>query len=305
MEGCFSRRQQVATTTKLPESPLHAVEQLLTQLGAQSICHEKSLNEVLSVHLKSGGSRVRAQLTLDMGEQLGLPERVCVPLAAAIEGLHQASLIHDDLLDEDRSRRGVPSVWYQEGSATAVCLGDALISQAYELLTQIEGITHAQLVALIRAFNEGVTAMAAGQSLDCQWSTGLTLSYADYEQAVRHKSGPLLGLPIALPLALARGYDARTRTVLNVAMDIGIAYQLADDFDDREDDQGVHLNGFWILVEETGSIEAAERALRVLFDGYIDDAMAALDLLPRPCQAIVQGLIGRLYQKYPSLQKVA
>ena len=60
MEGCFSRRQQVATTTKLPESPLHAVEQLLTQLGAQSICHEKSLNEVLSVHLKSGGSRVRA-----------------------------------------------------------------------------------------------------------------------------------------------------------------------------------------------------------------------------------------------------
>ena len=82
-------------------------------------------------------------------------------------------------------------------------------------------------------------------------------------------------------------------------------FSLAAFFDDREDDQGVHLNGFWILVEETGSIEAAERALRVLFDGYIDDAMAALDILPRPCQAIVQGLIGRLYQKYPSLQKVA
>lgn len=295
----------MATTITLHESPLQAVEAQLIRLGAPSICHEKSLHDVLSAHLSSGGSRVRAQLTLDMSAQLGLPERVSVPLAAAIESLHQASLIHDDLLDEDRSRRGAPSVWFQEGSATAVCLGDALISQAYALLTEIEGITHAQLVALIRAFNEGVTAMAAGQSLDCQWTTGLPLSYTDYEQAVRHKSGPLLGLPIALPLALARGYDARTRTVLNVAMDIGIAYQLADDFDDRAEDQGVHLNGFWILATETGSTDAAERALRVLFDGYIDDAMAALDILPRPCQAIVQGLIGRLYQKYPSLQKVA
>lgn len=284
---------------------LNAVETALAQLGSPSICHEKSLNSVLVEHLTSGGSRIRAQLTLDMSQQLGLSEAVSVPLAAAIEALHQASLIHDDLVDGDQSRHGSPSVWYGESYAAAVCLGDALISQAYSLLTEIEGISQGQLVALIRAFNEGITAMAAGQSLDCQWSAGLTLSYADYEQAVRHKSGPLLGLAIALPLSLARGQDARTRTVLNVAMDIGIAYQLADDFDDRIEDQGSHLNGFWILVDETGSTDSAERALRILFDGYVDDAMAALDILPLPCQTVIERLIGRLYQKYPSLQKVA
>lgn len=285
--------------------PLKAVETALAQLGSPPICHEKSLNSVLVEHLTSGGSRIRAQLTLDMSQQLGLSEAVSVPLAAAIEALHQASLIHDDLVDGDQSRHGCPSVWYGESYAAAVCLGDALISQAYSLLTEIEGISQGQLVALIRAFNEGISAMAAGQSLDCQWSAGLTLSYSDYEQAVRHKSGPLLGLAIALPLSLARGQDARTRSVLNVAMDIGIAYQLADDFDDRIEDHGSHLNGFWILVDETGSTDSAERALRILFDGYVDDAMAALDILPLPCQTVVERLIGRLYQKYPSLQKVA
>jgi hypothetical protein len=180
-------------------------------------------------------------------------------------------------------------------------LGDALISQAFDQLTHIPGLTYRQLVVLIQTFNQGVCHMAAGQSLDCAWRPGSNISYATYEHAVRLKSGPLLGFPVALPLALSKFDGVDIQHVLDVAMNIGIAYQLADDFADREEDKHGRLNGYWVLVGETGSPEGAEYAIREHFSRYVATAMGSLLHLPQSCQDSLLVLIEHLQRKNPTL----
>lgn len=281
------------------------VEQKLMMLGGAAISSERSLHQVFQKHLSTGGGRIRAKLTLEQGYLLGLPSSITIPLATAIEVLHQASLIHDDVVDGDESRRGQASVWFSESVATAICLGDALISEAYHLLTEIPELNHKQLQYLIRKFSDGICKMAAGQALDCAWSTNSKISFETYQEVVRNKSGPLIGFPIALPMALANVPDSRVDHVMDIAMNIGVAYQLADDFIDQEEDYMTRLNGFWILVDETGSREEAEIKLKLKFNACVNQACSALEVIPKPCRNSIMGLIGQLYQKHPIFLKAA
>jgi len=281
------------------------VERRLNQLGVSAIATERSLQSAFQIHLASGGERIRAKLTLEQGYHLGLPTAVTEPLATAIEVLHQASLIHDDILDGDKFRRGQKSVWFAEGTASAVCLGDALISQAFDQLTQIPDLSHSQLVLLVQTFNQGVCHMAAGQSLDCAWRPDTPIPYSTYEHAVRLKSGPLLGFPIALPLALSKWNGGDIQHILDVAMNIGIAYQLADDFADREEDKGSRLNGYWVLIDETGSEHDAEHAMLEHFNRYIETATTSLSDLPLSCQNSLLLLINRLKKNNPLIHQAA
>jgi geranylgeranyl diphosphate synthase type II len=281
------------------------VEQKLMMLGGDSISYEKSLNGVFQKHLATGGGRIRAKLTLEQGQLLGLPTDITIPLATAIEVLHQASLIHDDIVDGDESRRGQASVWFGESIATAICLGDALISESYRLITEIPELNHKQLQYLVQRFSDGICKMAAGQALDCAWSPGSKTSFMTYQEVVRNKSGPLIGFPIALPMALANVPSSRVDHVMDIAMNIGVAYQLADDFIDQEEDYMTRLNGFWILVEETASREEAEIKLRQKFNECVNQACEALEVIPKPCRNSIMGLISQLYQKHPIFLKAA
>lgn len=292
-------------TDKTLDYAMDLVEQKLMLLGGSSISHERSLNEVFKKHLATGGARIRAKLTLEQGHLLGLPTVITIPLATAIEVLHQASLIHDDVVDGDESRRGQASVWFSESVATAICLGDALISEAYHLITEIPELNHRQLQYLVKKFSDGISKMAAGQALDCAWSPNSKISFMTYQEIVRNKSGPLIGFPIALPMALANVPELKVDKVMNIAMNIGVAYQLADDFIDQEEDFMVSLNGFWILVDETGSRAEAEIQLRQKFNAYIDKACEALEVIPKPCRNSIMGLINQLYQKHPIFLKAA
>ncbi len=82
-----------------------------------------------------GGKRVRPVLCLATAEALGVTAESALPAAAAVELVHSFSLVHDDLpsLDDDRERRGAPSVWAQFGEATAILAGDALLAEAFRL----------------------------------------------------------------------------------------------------------------------------------------------------------------------------
>jgi len=283
---------------------LQEVERRMNQLGVAALSTELSLQAAFQMHLASGGERIRARLTLEQGYHLGLHPSVTEPLATAIEVLHQASLIHDDILDGDQFRRGKKSVWFAQGTATAVCLGDALISQAFDQLTQIPNITHQQLVQLIQTFNQGVCNMTAGQAFDCAWRPGTDITYSVYESAVRLKSGPLLGFPVALPLFLSSLKGINIQHILNAATDIGIAYQLADDFQDREEDKGIRLNGYWILVQEYGQEHEAENVMREYFNQYITNATSSLLSIPESCRSSLTSLINRLKNKTPSFQRI-
>lgn len=284
---------------------LQLLEQRLQQFGAQPVLSEQSLNQLFCQHLASGGGRTRAMLALAAGQTIGLPDPVRFSIASAVELLHQASLVHDDIQDRDPVRRGQVSVWKSAGESAAICLGDNLIAAAFESLTDLpEPFSH-QLPRLVVMLSRGVSVMAAGQTLDCQWTPETPMSFADYEHIVRHKSGPLLGLPIALTLAVNGGDDNQVARILHGASSIGVAYQLADDFVDREEDRGTRLNGYWVISAHEGCEQDAEYRLRARFEWHLEQARASVASLPTFCIDAFNVLIDALQHKYPSLQAAA
>ena len=281
------------------------VEEKLRQYGSKSVKNEISLNQLFIDHLASGGSRTRALLALAAGHSQSLDRTARLSIATSVELLHQASLIHDDVQDEDSTRRGKASVWAVAGKSSAICLGDDLIGAAFEELAGLpEGHIH-QLPRLVTMLSRGISVMAAGQTLDCRWTPNDRLTFSDYEQIVRHKSGPLLGLPIAMVLALTEGSDEQILQVLSGASSIGVAYQLADDLSDQAEDFDQRLNGYWVLTETTTDGADPESVLRERFDWHLEHARRSVQTTPQFCIDAFEVLIQALHQKYPSFKVAA
>src|SRR5947208_3751272 len=116
-----------------PDELRQLVEEYLAELALTA--ELGGLTESMRYALEGGGKRVRPVICLATGEAAGAePERI-VPAAAALELVHNFSLVHDDLpaLDDDELRRGRPSTWAQFGEATGVLAGDALLGEAFRL----------------------------------------------------------------------------------------------------------------------------------------------------------------------------
>ena len=289
----------------LLRNDLVELEQRLRQYGSKPVKDETSLNQLFINHVDSVGSRTRAMLALAAGHSQDLDQNARLSIATSIELLHQASLIHDDVQDDDSTRRGQAAVWTVAGKSSAICLGDDLIGAAFEELALLPGEHIHQLPRLVTMLSRGISVMAAGQTLDCQWTPELHTSFDDYEEIVRHKSGPLLGLPIAMVLALAAGTDEQILKVLAGASSIGVAYQLADDLSDKVEDHNQRLNGYWVIVDQVTDQTDPELVLRQRFDWHLDHARESVKGLPSFCVEAFEVLIQALHQKYPTFKAAA
>jgi farnesyl diphosphate synthase len=186
-----------------------------------------------------GGKRVRALLAYAAAEFCGAAiETVDLP-AAAVELIHAFSLVHDDMpcMDDDDLRRGKPSTHKQYDDATALLVGDALQSLAFQLIVQ-NHLSAPQLVQMtqILAIATGSRGMAGGQAIDFD-STGLTLSHAELEHMHIHKTGALIRASALLGAHCANNQDdAKIKAVDHFAQAIGLAFQVVDDILDAEAD---------------------------------------------------------------------
>jgi len=138
------------TTT---DSALLQVERLMLGLvrvaaGTGVSAGEPATLRAARYHLEAGGQRVRARLALHACEALGVVGDQAVRLAACVELLHNASLVHDDLQDKEKLRRGLPTVCAAFGPDVALCTGDLLLSAAYGALADLPD--PAPLPALLR-----------------------------------------------------------------------------------------------------------------------------------------------------------
>lgn len=216
-----------------------ALEELL-----QSYCD--SFNGVvataLKYHFTAGGSRTRAQLCLASSMALRIPVDSALAMAAAVEMLHNASLIHDDLQDGDSCRRGKPTVWKFYGKNTALLCGDALINAAYGALAELDV---PQVGKLIGVANQRVRETINGQSQDItvmenRWAD--TISLEQCTDIAVHKSGPLLALPLELTFLYA-GQAHYAELSAEASMHYAIAYQFLDDIkDDIRDGKNHSVN---------------------------------------------------------------
>lgn len=259
-------------------SNIRQVEQLMLDL----VLHDAGVaGKAAAYHLAAGGSRVRALLALEASRALAVRDPDAIAIAGACELLHNASLVHDDLQDRDVFRRGRDAVWRRYGEATAICVGDLLLSAAYAALAS----TGPSAGALVMRMHQRVAHVIGGQCEDIAMQ-GRSFGPLDtYEQVARAKSGPLLILPIELALVLAGRGDA-IATAVEAGSLFAIGYQIADDLEDVERDA---LNDKLNIVQVLAAAgEPQPRACaRDLAVTRFGQAHAAATALPFGCGSLL------------------
>ena len=202
------------------------------------------LHEAIHYSVMAGGKRLRPLLIYATANSLNVNQHIADSLAITLELIHTYSLVHDDLpgMDNDQMRRGLPTCHIHYDEATAILVGDALQSKAFECLAKIQLPANA-VVLLIKELAEtiGDQGITQGQALDLSWSKlpNQACQLADLETMHRKKTGLLFELcvrfvMIASQMSFDLEHNANDQSdsrsnLLKFARNIGIAYQIQDD----------------------------------------------------------------------------
>jgi farnesyl diphosphate synthase len=217
------------------------IEQVLEQVLPQASLAPHKLHSAMRYSALGGGKRVRALLCYAASELCETEMSVADAIAGAVELIHAYSLVHDDMpcMDDDDLRRGKPSCHKQYDDATALLVGDALQSLAFEILAQPD--LCAEVAHQIRMLNmlakaSGSTGMAGGQAIDLD-SVGKMLIQTELETMHHLKTGALIKAAVLLGAVAS---SAEKITALRIyASNIGLAFQVIDDILDVEADTSI------------------------------------------------------------------
>ena len=213
-----------------------------------------------------GGKRVRPVLCLATGDAVGAAVEDLLPAAAAVELVHSFSLVHDDLpaLDDDRERRGAPSVWAHYGEATAILAGDALLAEAVRLALSYP------TPAVARELIDATLAMIAGQQIDLEGGAPLDRLHA-------LKTGALFSASVMCGLWAAEVPVSEHAPWRAFAAELGLLFQIVDD----------------VLDGDGYVLEVGEEHARRLADEAADRARARLDALDADT-SVLEAIVGEL-----------
>jgi geranylgeranyl diphosphate synthase type II len=192
-------------------------------------------HDQLSLAMRAGalgaGKRMRPLLTMLVARDLGCDSTALVDVACAVELVHAASLILDDLpcMDDARLRRGKPTIHIQFGEDVAILAGIALLSRAFHVLATADDIAPAVRARLVARLAEtvGAQGLAKGQFLDLR---GSQRSAADIDKTNELKTGVLLGVAVDMAAIIAQTDDCVAQSLRAFALAAGHAFQLRDDF---------------------------------------------------------------------------
>ncbi|MDD5387793.1 MAG: polyprenyl synthetase family protein [Gallionellaceae bacterium] len=216
-------------------------ENVLAALLPDADIAPEKLHAAMRYVCLGGGKRVRPMLAYAAGEAVGGDPARIDHAAAAVELIHVYSLTHDDLpcMDDDDLRRGKPTCHVAYDEATALLVGDALQSLAFEALTHPGAATAAEVqVEMLRllARASGSRGMAGGQAVDLA-ATGRALDLAELEFMHIHKTGALIQSAVLLGALAGGALETGARESLErYARCIGLAFQVMDDVLDAETD---------------------------------------------------------------------
>ena len=223
-------------TTRL-EDFLHSCQQRVEAVLEQELTRatpSAELQEAMAYACLGGGKRIRPVLVYGANLALGGDLEAADPAAAAVELIHSYSLVHDDLpaMDDDDLRRGKASVHKAFNEATAILVGDALQSLAFEVLGRstpnLPAYSKLQQVREL-AQAVGSEGMVAGQALDFA-ATGVETTLAELESLHQLKTGALIRASVTLgALSTANEDEEKLRQLRRFAECIGLAFQVRDD----------------------------------------------------------------------------
>ena len=197
-----------------------------------SIKKPETLYEASAYLIKAGGKMLRPYLTIKSCEVVGGEAIKALPAAAAIEILHTFTLIHDDIMDEDPVRRGVPAVHVKWGLPVAIMAGDMLFAKVYETiaeeLTQ-KNVPPEKIVKVTSLISKAAITICEGQTMDMSFSKTEDVSEEEYIEMVKKKTSCLFKTAAMVGGLIGGGLEWQIKRLGDYAEFSGIAFQIVDD----------------------------------------------------------------------------
>ncbi len=249
--------------------------------------YPRSLYRAMRYSVFAGGKRLRPILAIAGYEAVGGEGDVILPFACALEMIHTYSLIHDDLpaMDDDDYRRGQPTSHRVFGEALAILAGDALLTEAFGLMTKPEEVDGLDGRIVVQVINEisraaGVRGMVGGQVVDIE-SEGKAVDFATVQWLHRHKTGALIVASVRTGGLLGGGGEQEMTALTDYGEGVGLTFQIIDDILDVEGDEA-DLGKRVGMDQEKGKVTypayiGLERS-RVVAEELIEKGLKALEI---------------------------
>lgn len=266
------------------------VRQLIRQTCVSSLDSSNELKHAVDYHLNASGSQSRARLCLSASLALAVDSYDAVRLAAAVECLHNASLIQDDLQDGDTHRRGQPALWHKFGANAAINTTDLMIASAFALVVPVNGGFHA--VGLVSRMQKAIAITLQGQTRDLNSTKSSDLKHS--LAVAEEKSGPLFALSLELPL-IASQHDDFLEDASQAGACFGAGYQVIDDLHDSGRDKKSEYSANLVLVMERALNKREARIqAETLASHYLEQAVQLASKLPSNCAELLIGQCNNL-----------
>ena len=201
-------------------------------LQSLSKMKQERLHGAMTHLFTGGGKRLRATLPYLVGEAVGEVHDGHYTLGACIEIIHNFTLVHDDIMDQDPIRRGLEAVHVAYDDATAINAGDAMLAVGFEILAESPHIENENLAFLVRSIGEMVRKVAEGQMVDMEFENREDVSEADYISMIKGKTSAMFETCAMTGAKLAGADDATVNNMAEWGLNLGLCFQIMDDLID-------------------------------------------------------------------------
>jgi octaprenyl-diphosphate synthase len=243
------------------------------------------VRQVAEYIISAGGKRMRPALVLLAARACGYEGKAHHELAAVVEFIHTATLLHDDVVDESSLRRGRETANAVFGNAASVLVGDFLYSRAFQMMVSVGSMRIMQVLA------DATNVIAEGEVLQLMNCRNADISVDEYLRVIRYKTAKLFEAAGRLGAIISNASPQSEEALASYGMHLGTAFQLIDDvldYSGQEADTGKHLGDDLaegkptlplIHVMTTGEPAAAERVRRAIETGNGEDFAGVLAIV--------------------------
>jgi octaprenyl-diphosphate synthase len=225
----------VSVLTQMKEAPAaNPIERLLVATEAnmakvnalilsRADSHVEMVPELARYLIESGGKRLRPMLTVAAAQLFAKGNGSAVNFAAAVEFMHNATLLHDDVVDESDMRRGKPAARMVWGNKASILVGDFLLGQAFMMMVETGDI------GALGVLSAASAVMAEGEVFQLSKTGDLTTSAADYAEVIRAKTAVLFEAACEVGAMSGGADEAGRKALATYGLELGNAFQLVDD----------------------------------------------------------------------------